>query len=154
MNNACRIDCFEGAYRFLSNFWFTPVVYDGYIYSTVEHAYQAAKFDDLEIQKQIRQSVSAADAKKLGRTFPKECMRKDWHDVRLTIMNDLVLQKFLVNASARRALLATEDMELIEGNTWGDTYWGVCNGVGSNKLGIILMEARKQLREWQLYEKV
>ena len=47
----------------------------------------------------------------------------------------------------REMLLDTGDEELIEGNWWGDQYWGVCNGVGKNRLGNILMLIRKNIRE-------
>ena len=42
--------------------------------------------------------------------------------------------------------MATGDAELVEGNTWNDTYWGVCNGVGHNHLGKILMQVRQELQ--------
>ena len=45
----------------------------------------------------------------------------------------------------RTKLADTEDEELIEGNTWNDTYWGVCRGVGENHLGKLLMEVREML---------
>jgi predicted NAD-dependent protein-ADP-ribosyltransferase YbiA (DUF1768 family) len=44
-------------------------------------------------------------------------------------------------------LLETGDAELVEGNWWDDTFWGVCNGVGQNNLGKILMDTRRELRE-------
>lgn len=37
------------------------------------------------------------------------------------------------------------DAELIEGNTWGDRIWGVCDGVGENRLGKILMRVRAEM---------
>lgn len=43
-------------------------------------------------------------------------------------------------------LEATGDAELIEGNHWGDTFWGVCNGVGQNNLGKLLMAIRSENR--------
>ena len=43
-------------------------------------------------------------------------------------------------------LLDTGDAILIEGNDWGDRYWGVCDGVGQNKLGLILMGLRKKMK--------
>jgi hypothetical protein len=46
----------------------------------------------------------------------------------------------------KQLLLATGDKELIEGNTWGDTFWGVCNGIGQNHLGKILMAKRTELK--------
>lgn len=42
--------------------------------------------------------------------------------------------------------MATDDAELVEGNTWGDRYWGVVDGVGENRLGKLLMERRAELR--------
>jgi predicted NAD-dependent protein-ADP-ribosyltransferase YbiA (DUF1768 family) len=47
--------------------------------------------------------------------------------------------KFIQNEDLRKLLLDTGTSELIEDNNWHDTFWGVCNGVGANKLGEILM---------------
>ena len=44
-------------------------------------------------------------------------------------------------------LINTGDAILIEGNTWGDTYWGVCDGVGENRLGKLLMEVREECKK-------
>ena len=46
-------------------------------------------------------------------------------------------------------LLDTGDQELVEYNTWGDTYWGVCTRIrqGQNWLGKILMEVREELQK-------
>ena len=44
-------------------------------------------------------------------------------------------------------LLETGDEELVEGNTWSDTTWGVCNGVGENKLGRLLMIVRDMIKD-------
>lgn len=60
-------------------------------------------------------------------------------------MKDLVRQKFQ-HPELKKKLLKTKNATLIEGNTWGDVYWGVCNGVGENNLGKILMETRAKLR--------
>lgn len=45
-------------------------------------------------------------------------------------------------------LLATGSEELIQGNTWNDTFWGVNHQhpKGLNHLGRILMDVRSQLR--------
>ena len=42
-------------------------------------------------------------------------------------------------------LLATGEEYLVEGNTWGDKYWGVCGGIGLNHLGKLLMQVRDEL---------
>ena len=62
-------------------------------------------------------------------------------------MFDLVLEKFKQNPELKQKLLETGNQELIEGNTWNDTFWGVCNGQGQNWLGKILMLARSELNK-------
>jgi predicted NAD-dependent protein-ADP-ribosyltransferase YbiA (DUF1768 family) len=66
--------------------------------------------------------------------------------VKVDVMRDLIAQKFAVGSELADRLLATGDQELVEGNTWGDTFWGVCDGVGENWLGRLLMERRAALR--------
>lgn len=61
-------------------------------------------------------------------------------------MENLIHQKFS-QEPLRSQLLNTGEEELVEGNTWGDTYWGICNGKGQNNLGKILMKVRNQLRQ-------
>ena len=61
-------------------------------------------------------------------------------------MRDLLVQKF-GSGQLREKLLATGDAELVEENTWGDTFWGVCNGRRENMLGTLLMDIRALLRE-------
>ena len=60
-------------------------------------------------------------------------------------MHSILQAKFAV-PQLRDALLATGDAELVEGNTWGDTYWGVCRGRGRNQLGQTLMRIRDDIR--------
>ena len=59
----------------------------------------------------------------------------------LDVMRDLVVQKFS-DPLLQSLLETTGDEELIEGNHWGDVFWGVCKGVGENHLGKILMKVR------------
>ena len=61
-------------------------------------------------------------------------------------MYEIVKYKFSKNMEMRDLLLNTFDAELEEGNTWNDTYWGICGGRGSNVLGLILMRVRAELR--------
>lgn len=132
---------FEGNYRFLSNFWPSKVVLDGKEYPSVEHAFQAAKTLDDQQREEIRLSKSPADAKKLGR---KVTLRDGWEDMKIKVMTDLVKQKFNQEPWGSM-LVATGERKLVEGNWWRDEFWGVCQGVGQNHLGKILMKVRKQL---------
>lgn len=133
---------FKGEYRWLSNFWPAQVTLDGWVYPSVEHAYQASKILDPKLRDAIRTCETPTEAKRLGRAVP---LRTGWTGLRLTIMRDLVTQKFRNDRYLRLKLIETGDRPLVEGNTWGDIFWGVCNGVGENHLGRILMEVRALL---------
>tara|TARA_Y100000296_G_C5124172_1_gene231960 strand:+ start:697 stop:1053 length:357 start_codon:yes stop_codon:yes gene_type:complete len=108
----------------------------------VEHAYQAYKTYDPVLFEEIRVANTPGRAKRIGRSVD---LRRGWNGLRLGVMKDLVEAKFRQNEQARIILLKTGDREIVEGNTWNDTFWGVCNGVGENQLGKILMYVRKML---------
>ncbi len=138
---------FRGKYRFLSNFWNSKIVIDGIIYQSVEHYYQSSKFIDIFLRKKIIYSPSPGMAKKLARKF-KNFVRDDWEQISLDIMYKGVKAKFSQNSNLRVLLLETNDLELIEGNTWNDRFWGVDinTGEGCNHLGKIIMKVREELR--------
>ena len=139
-----RIESFDGEHRFLSNFWPAVVFLNDTAFRSVEHAYQAAKSTDVEERLRIRACDTPGQAKRLGRRIV--FMDPHWDLVKLNVMRGLVSQKFMSGFELGRRLLATGDAELIEGNRWGDTFWGVCGGVGQNHLGRILMDVREGLR--------
>lgn len=138
-----KISEFQGEYRFLSNFYPAEVELDGVTYPTVEHAFQAAKVFSPELRENIRNAPRPGLAKRMGRKHP---LRADWEQVKLSIMEQLVRQKFS-KEPLRSRLLATGSAELIEGNYWNDTFWGVCRGKGENHLGRMLMKVREELKQ-------
>lgn len=71
-------------------------------------------------------------------------LRPDWEEVKDDVMYTVCKAKFLQNPGLLKKLLDTGDAELIEGNTWNDQIWGVCNGSGENRLGKILMRIRDE----------
>ena len=135
------IDSFDGKYDFLSNFYECAVKYNGLNYNNSEAAFQAQKCKDEGDKRQFCNLI-AGRAKRLGRRVD---MRDDWDDIKDNIMYEIVKEKFGSNDDLKSLLVDTGDTELIEGNNWRDTYWGVCNGVGENKLGKILMRVRAEL---------
>lgn len=128
--------------EFLSNFHPSTVLFEGQLYPTVEHAYQASKTLDSNIREIIRKSKSPADAKKLGRAIT---LRQDWMDVRVNIMRNLIREKFQ-NPFLQHLLLLTGSKQLIHENRWNDRFWGVVNGEGENWLGRIMEEVRKEIQ--------
>ena len=137
------IDKFQGEFRWLSNFWPAQVEHDGITYPTVEHAYQAAKSLVRAERELIAEAGTPGKAKRMGRMVT---LRPDWDTLKFPTMLLLVRRKFAHHHTLKRQLLATYPRPLIEGNHWGDTYWGVCRGRGENKLGLILMQVRDELR--------
>lgn len=140
------INAFLGPYRFLSNFWPVEIKYEDRIYLSVEHAYQAAKTEDDTLRAQIQNTPSPGAAKRIGGYV---MLRPHWNSLKLLIMNELLFQKFdpIKNPSLHRMLMRTGTQELVEGNTWGDRFWGVCDGEGENHLGKLLMRVRNSFIE-------
>jgi len=144
-----RIADFQGDYAFLSNYAPAQVMLDGEVFPTVEHAYQAAKSLAPAEREKIRCASTPDLARKMGR---KLTPRPDWPEVKVGVMRDLVRQKFERHPDLQKLLLATGDVDLVEGNTWHDNFWGDCRCPrcqalsGENRLGRILMEVRQQLR--------
>jgi ribA/ribD-fused uncharacterized protein len=132
---------FDGQFRFLSNFYPVTIKHLGMEFNCVESAYQASKcldpFDCLKFE-----HLSAFKAKQLGRTVK---LRPKWNKERVEVMSQLVRQKF-DDPFLKEQLISTYPLELIEGNYWGDTFWGVCKGTGNNNLGKILMAVRDEVR--------
>jgi len=138
------IDQFHGPFRFLSNFYPACITFEGIDYPTVEHAYQAAKTDDRGLRLTVAAAHSPGAAKRMG---PKLPLRPGWEQIKVDTMRALLRLKFTSYPELRAQLLATGDAELVEVNTWNDTFWGVCNGEGRNQLGKILMEIRRELAQ-------
>jgi ribA/ribD-fused uncharacterized protein len=136
------IDSFDEEYAFLSNFYPCEVMCtERIIYPTVEHAFQAMKTVDLDDRRIIAECPTPGKSKRLGR---KVQLRNNWNAIRINVMHDLLVQKFNQEPFSIQ-LMETNGHELIEGNHWNDTFWGVCHGKGSNTLGKLLMDIREKL---------
>lgn len=137
-----KIDRFKYKYHFLSNFADCKVTYEGLEYPSTEAAYQAAKTLDPAIRKCIQEAETADQAKKLGKKIP---LRPDWEQMKLQVMEDILRLKFN-QPTFKKSLIDTGTAELIEGNTWKDSFWGVYKGKGENHLGKLLMKIRAELK--------
>jgi ribA/ribD-fused uncharacterized protein len=144
-----RITSFRGQHHFLSNFHASPVELDGMEFPTVEHAYQAAKTENVDTRRKVQAMETPAQAKRYGARLKR---RADWQAINLHLLHDLILQKFTRYPDLRAQLLATGNTELMEGNDWGDDFFGVVwheaaqEWRGQNQLGKILMQVREELR--------
>jgi ribA/ribD-fused uncharacterized protein len=141
---------FRDEHRFLSNFSPCDIVWEGGHYPSVEHAYQAMKASDGALKEQIRQAPSAGKAKKLGGQVPMDAAAlAEWDKIKVEKMLALLRLKFADHWLKNR-LLATGDRKLVEGNWWGDRFWGamMLDGKwdGDNHLGRLLMQVRDEIR--------
>ena len=121
---------FSGVYHFLSNFFERPVCYKGIYYASSECAYQADKFDDPTMKLKIA-VMKPNESKKYARAN-KSKTRPTFHDEKVGVMKEIVLEKFKQNPDLATLLLGTGTEELVEGNWWNDIFWGVCKGRGEN----------------------
>lgn len=143
---------FQGEYRWLSNFWVSPMRITIHQFpisvtaKTVEHLFQACKTLDEEQFKTVINCTTPSDAKRMGRTVT---LRDDWDDIKIDVMCKALKSKFNQNAELKQKLIDTGDEHIQEGNYWHDTFWGVDlkTDEGQNHLGKLLMELRTQYKE-------
>lgn len=150
---------FSGRYGFLSNFYPSRILADdGITYPSVEHAFQAHKTNSLDARRVIAGLTTPGQAKRAGR---RVTLRPDWEKIKVEVMHDLLLKKFAPGSELAQKLLDTGDRCLIEGNSWGDTFWGMVQvkrttpwdgddavpcWEGENHLGQLLEKVREELQ--------
>lgn len=127
-----------------SNFSEHPVFYNGRLWPTSEHAFQAAKMVKDEDKEKIFNVTSPMEAAKLGRSLQ---MRPTWDAEKVQVMKDILIVKFSKSGILRDHLNKTGKAYLEE-RTKNDSFWGSGsddpNGPGKNMLGKLLMEIRDE----------
>lgn len=130
----------------LDNFSSFKVEWDGYLYASLEEAYQTAKFlkSAPEIAEEIKKSHSAHEAQKIA-FANKDKVRSDWQEVKLTIMEELLRKKLQQNPYVKQNLLQTKDYIIVEDSP-KDNFWGWGKDrTGENHLGKLWMKLRDEL---------
>jgi ribA/ribD-fused uncharacterized protein len=119
---------------------------DGEQWPSVEHYYQAMKFEESEYRESIRNATHPADATKLGKS-KKHGRRKDWDKVKVTYMTRATYIKCRTHPEVAAALLASGEKPIVETSQY-DYFWGCGRDMrGNNAFGKILMGVREKLRE-------
>ncbi len=140
LNTGKPILGFQGEYRWLSNFVPVDIEFDDVIYPSVEHAYVAAKCNDICDRSPI-QKMTAGQAKRYGKTMH---LSPWFESSKISIMRGFLDQKFS-KEPYRQLLIDTDGSYIEETNAWGDTFWGVCDGKGQNILGVLIMQIRSEI---------
>ena len=131
----------------LDNFSSFKVKWNGYTYSSLEEAFQAARFmgSDEELVERIKNSHSAHEAQKIAyANLDKQ--RKDWQIRELKVMRDLLRLKLEQNPYVEKKLLQTKDYIIVEDSP-KDDFWGWGKErTGQNNLGKLWMELRDEIK--------
>jgi len=136
---------YEDVLYALSNFSAFSVRWRGRLWMTAEHAYQAAKFTDVNVILAIMLAPSAHEAKQIAKKYA-HLKRADWDEVKLGVMEEILRAKLSQHAYVRETLEKTGKMMIVE-NSPTDSYWGRGpDWKGENHLGKIWMRIRKEMR--------
>ena len=129
------------------NFSSFKVAWNGYLFASVEEAYQAASFmgSDEELVEKIKKSHFADEAQRIAYAN-RDKRREDWDDVKISIMEELLRLKIEQNPYVKKKLLQTGDYMIVEDSPKDDFWgWGP-NRDGQNNLGKLWMKLREELK--------
>ena len=124
------------------------VEWNGRVWMTALHAYQAAKFTDEAIIQNIFEAKSAHDARRIADEHKTE-IRDDWDSVQVMLVEEISEAKLNQHPVIQDHLRRTGTCEIIEMSS--DEFWGSgppnCDGIrrGLNNHGKIWMRLRSQL---------
>lgn len=144
--NGSPIGFYEREFYVLSNFSSFAVEWRGRIWSTSEHAYQAAHFFDTapELAEEIYHARSAHEAYKVAKANSDRAPT-DWDDNKVRIMEDICRHKLAQHPYVRQKLLETLDRPLVEDSP-KDSFWGWgADHKGRNELGKVWMRLRDEI---------
>jgi predicted NAD-dependent protein-ADP-ribosyltransferase YbiA (DUF1768 family)/pSer/pThr/pTyr-binding forkhead associated (FHA) protein len=142
-----KIDSFTGYFEFLGNNFNTPVYYQGILYSSVTHAFHAARSSDENTRKAILNAESLAIVSKIAKRIEDPV---GWSGRRVKVMEQLIRDKFRRSKELQEKLKATQNREIVmtyEDESAGNVFWGVFHGKGQNYIGRILMRIRDDLKD-------
>lgn len=129
-----------------SNFAAFAVQYNGLLWPTSEHAYQAAKFDDAELKEKIRQATTPQEAYDIAHQH-EDMVRATWDAEKVKVMESVVRAKVEQHVLVQRKLLESGDARIVEDSPT-DSFWGWGpDKQGKNHLGKILMMLRSELQK-------
>ena len=139
----------DETYGCLSNLYPRPVEFEGEVYDTAEHAYQAGKARKTEVRQWILSAPSPALVAMAAHGLYWWDIRSDWSKIKFDRMRLVLRAKFTQQDDLRELLVSTGDLRLVESATVDNPVnrlWGEVKGQGKNMLGQMLMELRTQLQ--------
>lgn len=139
----------ERPYGAFSNLFRREFQFEGELFPTAEHAYQAGKARKPEVRAWLMAAPSPALLAMAAHGLYYWDISPGWSTKKFDRMKEILRAKYSQHEDLKELLLATGDARLVESATVDSAVnrlWGEVNGVGQNKLGQLLMEVRAELR--------
>ncbi|MBY3224368.1 NADAR family protein [Rhizobium laguerreae] len=140
----------EKPFGAFSNLYRREIEFEGVLYQTSEHAYQAGKARKPEVRQWLMQAPSPALLAMAAHGLYYWDVAPGWSKTKFDRMRGVLWAKFTQHQDLKNLLLSTGDARLVECATVDNEVnrlWGEVNGIGKNMLGVLLMELRARLRE-------
>lgn len=138
----------EKPYGAFSNLYRREIEFEGEMFATSEHAYQAGKARKPEVRKWLMEAPSPSLLAMAAHGLYVWDINSDWSKIKFDRMKRVLQAKFTQHEDLKQLLLSTGTARLVESATVDNAVnrlWGEVNGVGKNKLGELLMEVRAEL---------
>lgn len=139
----------ERPYGAFSNLHRREFVFEGEVYPTAEHAYQAGKARKPQVKAWLMAAPSPALLAMAAHGLYYWDIAPNWSATKFDRMKRILRAKFGTQEDLKTLLLSTGDRRLVETATVDspvNRLWGEVNGKGKNMLGVLLMEVREELR--------
>lgn len=140
------IKFYEDKYYMLSNLSAHAVKFEGRLFPTSEHAYQASKFIDDKVVEEIRRAKSPLEAKVVAKSkLGTSAENPNWQSDKLLTMEKILKAKLDQHLEVKNAVISTGNAEIVEDSPV-DSFWGCGkDGKGESHLGKLWMKIRKEL---------
>jgi ribA/ribD-fused uncharacterized protein len=143
----------EKPYGAFSNLFRRPISFEGRVYPTAEHAYQAGKARKEEVREWLLNAPTPSLLAMAAHGLYTWDIVPNWSKIKYARMSQVIHAKFTEHADLRELLLSTGEARLVEVGRVDNSVnrtWGEVNGKGLNMLGTLLMDLRSQLGEEQV----
>lgn len=143
----------EKPYGAFSNLYKRVIEFEGEVFPTAEHAYQAGKARKPVVREWLMAAPSPSLLAMAAHGLYVWDIASDWSKIKFERMKSILVAKFTQHDDLRTLLLGTGNARLVESakvDNAVNRLWGEVNGVGQNKLGQLLMEVRAELLAEQI----
>lgn len=140
----------EKPFGAFSNLFVRDFLFEGRLFPTAEHAYQAGKAARQNVREWILSAPSPSLVAMAAHGLYTWDIVSDWSKIKGERMQKVLYAKFAQHDDLRELLLSTGSARIVEAGRTDNAVnreWGEVNGRGQNRLGVLLMELRYEFRK-------